>query len=89
MRDQEFRLCSCKLRGLKGTGAHHRYHHNIANGCDDGHPQPDGVAGELALLVLLGWSGEAGVEVGGGRLKRRVAVVWRIHEGPADCLQML
>lgn len=73
----------------EGTGTNHSHHHYVANCCQDSNPQPNGVTGHFA--VILGFRGPriAGVEVGRRRLQGRVAVVRRIHEGPAHSRELL
>jgi len=62
-------------------------HHDVADGGDDGDPQPDGVAGHgLRLLLLAVYARGAGVHAGRGveeRVLAAVVVVGRgVHEGP-------
>lgn len=73
----------------EGTHTNHRHHHNVAKRGQHGDPQPDGVAGHLPIVLCFRGSGVASVEVGGGRLQRRVAVVRRIHEGSTDGWEVL
>ena len=50
----------------------------------------DGVAGHLAVVLRLGGPGPwHSVQVGGGRLQRRVAVVRGVHVGPAHGREVL
>lgn len=73
----------------EGTGANHSHHHYVADGCQHSDPQPNGVTGHFPIILCFGGSRVTGVEVGGGRLQGRVAVVRRIHEGPAHSREML
>lgn len=73
----------------EGTDTNHRHHHNVAKRGQYGDPQPDGVTGHLPIILCFRGPGVAGVEVGGGRLQGRVAVVWRIHEGSTDGREVL
>ncbi len=73
----------------EGTGANHSHHHYVANGCQYSDPQPNGVTGHFPIILCFGGSRVAGVEVGGWRLQGRVAIVRRIHEGPAHSREML
>lgn len=81
--------CFCRHMMSEGTDTNHRHHHNVAKGGQHGDPQPDGVAGHLPIILCFRGPGVAGVEVGGGRLQRRVAVVRRIHEGSTDGREVL
>lgn len=73
----------------EGTGTNHSHHHYVANSCQHSDPQPDGVTGHFSIILCFWGTRVAGVEIGGGRLQGRVAVIWRIHEGPAYSREML
>lgn len=73
----------------EGTGTNHSHHHYVADGCQHGDPQPDGVTGHFSIVLCFGGTRVAGVEIGGGRLQGRVTVIRRIHEGPAHSWEIL
>lgn len=73
----------------EGTGTNHSHHHYVADSRQHGDPQPDGVAGHFPIILCFRGSRIAGVEIGRGRLQGSVAVVRRIHEGPAYSREML
>lgn len=88
---QDFPLSESTLASIssEGTGANHSHHHYVADGCQHSNPQPNGVTGHFPIILCFWGSRVASVEVGGGRLQGRVAIVWRIHEGPAHSREML
>ena len=73
----------------EGTGTNHGHHHYVPDSCQYGDPEPNGVAGHFPIILCFWGSRVAGVEVGGRRLQGRVAIVRRIHEGPAHSREML
>lgn len=78
-----------KLKLSEGTDTNHSHHHYVANRCQHSNPQPNGVTGHFPIILCFWGSRAAGVQVGGGRLQGRVAVIGRIHEGPAHSRVML
>lgn len=78
-------VCMCSSEGAGIDDAHH---HNVANGGNDGDPEPDGIAGHRLGLVLLavyrGGRG-SGVDAGRGveeRVLAAVVIIGRgVHEG--------
>lgn len=78
-----------KLKLSEGTDTNHSHHHYVANSCQYSNPQPNGVTGHFPIILCFWGSRAAGVQVGGGRLQGRIAVIRRIHEGPADNRVML
>ena len=78
-------VCMCPSEGAGVDDAHH---HNVANGGDDGDPEPDGIAGHRLRLVLLAvYRGGRGSGVDAGwwveeRVLAAVVVIGRgVHEG--------
>ena len=63
----------------EGTGADHRHHNNVPNRRQDSDPQPDSVTGDFPIILCFRRAGTGHVEVGGGSLQGRVAIVRRIH----------
>lgn len=73
----------------EGTGANHRHHNDVSNSGQDGDPQPNSVTGHFPILLGFWRSWAASIEIGGGCLQGRVAIVRRIHEGSAHSREVL